>query len=180
MRGLQRRIRALTNLLLLRRRSACSHELVHAAFLGQSGVDVAARVDADAVVMAAVEADENRSVRIADADLRGLAAVFLLGNIEIAVLAARDVVRPAHAGPHAEEVAVRREYLDALVRSIGHVELAVRVERDAVRQVELALAMARRAPRLDEPAVARKAVHAGVAVAVGHVNIAVGMAIISV
>src|SRR6266851_7374836 len=125
--------------------------------------------------MAALHAGEHRSVRVAYADLRGLVAVFLLGNVEIAVLAARDVVRPAHAGPHAEEVALRREYLDALVRSIGHVKLAVRVDRDAVRQVELALGLARRAPRLDEPAVARKAVHAGVAVAVGHVDVAVGV-----
>src|SRR5207302_11519950 len=90
-------------------RLALSHELVDAAFRGQSGVDVAARVDADAVVMAAVEADEHISLSIADADLRRLAAVFLLGDVEIAVLAAGDVVRPAHAGPHAEEVAVRRE-----------------------------------------------------------------------
>src|SRR5580700_10956096 len=159
-----------------RRRLTFSHELVDAAFLGQSGVDVAARVDADAVVMATVEAGEHRSSSIADADLRGLAAVFLLGDVEIAILAAGDVVRPAHAGPHAEEVAIRREYLDALVGPVGDVELAVRVERDAVRQVELALAMARRAPRLDQPSVAGEAVHAGVAVAVGHVNVAVGVA----
>ncbi len=58
----------------------------------------------------------------------------------------RDVVGAAHAGPLAEEVAVGREDLDALVRPVGDVELAVRVERDAVRQVELALALARRAP----------------------------------
>src|SRR5437588_9025777 len=98
-----------------RRPLAHPHEFVDAALLGQSGVDVAARVDADAVVMAAVEADENISLSIADANLGGLAAVFLLGDVEIAVLAARDVVWPAHAGPLAEEVAVRREYLDALV-----------------------------------------------------------------
>jgi hypothetical protein len=45
-----------------------------------------------------------------------------------------DVVRPANAGPHAEELAAARDYLDALVRSIGHVELAVRVDREAVRR----------------------------------------------
>src|ERR1700726_2193264 len=88
-------------------RLAFSHELVAAAFRGQSSVDVAARVDADPVVMATVEAGEHRSLSIADADLRGLAAVFLLGDVEIAILAAGDVVRPAHAGPHAEEVAIR-------------------------------------------------------------------------
>src|SRR3984893_13916331 len=156
-------------------RLAYPYELVDAALLGQSGVDVAARVDADAVIMAAVEAHQDISVRIADAALPGLAVVFLLGNVVIAVLASRDVVRPAHAGPLAQVVAVRREYLDALVRPVGDVELALGVEGDAVRQVELALAMARRAPRLDEPSVAGKAVHAGVAVAVGHVNVAVGV-----
>jgi hypothetical protein len=42
--------------------------------------------------------------------------------------------------------------------------------------MELALGLARRAPGCDEPAVARKAVHAGVAVAVGHVDVAIGVA----
>jgi hypothetical protein len=104
---------------------------------------------------------------------RPAALVFLLGDVEIAVFAAGDIVGTPHAGPLAEEVAVGREDLDSLVRSIGHIKLAVVVESDAVRQVELALAMARRAPRFDKPAVARKAVHAGVAVAVGHVDVAV-------
>src|SRR5215472_7891105 len=125
--------------------------------------------------MAALEAGEDASLRIADADISGLAVVFLLGDVEIAVLAAGDVVRPAHAGPLAEEVALRREYLDALVRPIGHIEPPGIIERDAVRQVELALALARRAPRLDEPAVARKTVHPRVAIAVRHVNVTVGV-----
>jgi hypothetical protein len=67
----------------------------------------------------------------------------------------------------AEKLAVGRKDLDALVRPVGDVELARIVKRDAVRQVELALASAGCAPRLDEPAVARKAVYAGVAVAIG-------------
>src|ERR1019366_1529813 len=125
--------------------------------------------------MAALHADEHLAVRIAYADISGFATVFLLRDIVIAVLPARDIIRAAHAGPHAEEVAVGREYLDALVRPIGHVELALGVDRDAVRQMELALGVARRAPRRDEPAVAREAVDAGVAVAVGHVNVAVGV-----
>jgi hypothetical protein len=87
--------------------------------LGQSGVDVAARVDADAVDMAALHAGEHRPVRIANTDIGGLAVVFLLGDVEIAVLAARDVVRAAHSDPLAEEVAVGREDLDALVRPVG-------------------------------------------------------------
>src|SRR5439155_15496427 len=100
------------------------NELVDAAVLGQAGVDVALRVDADAVDMAALHAGEHRSLSIAYADLRRVVAVFLLGNVEIAVLAASDVVRTAHAGPHAEKVAVGREFLDSLVRSIGHIEFA--------------------------------------------------------
>src|SRR5260370_32962638 len=95
-------------------RSALADELVDAAVLGQSGVDVALRIDADAVDMTAREAGEHASLPIADADLRGLAVVFLLGDVEIAVLAAGDVVGAAHPGPLAEEVAFRREDVDAL------------------------------------------------------------------
>ena len=65
----------------------------------KSGVDVAARVDADTVDMAALHAGRHISLSIADADIGGLAVVFLLGDIEIAVLAARDVVGAAHTGP---------------------------------------------------------------------------------
>ena len=42
-----------------------------------------------------------------------------------------------------------------------------------MRQVELARALARRAPRLDQPSVRGEAVHPGVAVAVGHIDVAV-------
>src|SRR5260370_15395912 len=80
-------------------RSARSHKLVDAAVLGQSGVDVAVPIDADAVDMAAFHAGEHISLSIADADIGGLASVFLLGDVEIAVLAARDVVGAAHAAP---------------------------------------------------------------------------------
>src|SRR5262245_55938877 len=119
--------------------------------------------------MAARHTGKHISLSIADADLSGLAVIFLLGNVEVAILAAGDVVGAAHAGPLAEELALRREDLDALVRAIGDVELAVLVDGDAVRQMKLTRAMARRAPRGDEPAVASEAVHASIAVAVGHV-----------
>jgi len=52
----------------------------------------------------------------------------------------------------AEEVAGGREYLDALVSPIGRAELAVSADRDTVRQVEVALGLARRSSRLDEKA----------------------------
>src|SRR5579862_599330 len=131
--------------------SALADELVDAAVLRQAGVDVAARVDADAVDMAAREAGQHMALAVADADLRRLAVVFLLGDVEIAVLAAADVVGAAHAGPLALEVALRREDLDALVGPVGDVEEAGIVEGDAVRQVELARPVARRAPRFNEP-----------------------------
>src|SRR6516162_2371095 len=105
----------------------------------------------------------------------GLAVVFLLGNVEIAVLAAADVVGAAHPGPLGEILAVRGEDLDALVRPVPDIELAVVIDGDRVRQVELASATARLAPRFDQPSVARKAMHAGVAVAVGHIEVAIGM-----
>src|SRR5262249_34269957 len=122
------------------------HELVDAALGGEPGVNVAFRVDADAVDMAALQAGEHVALSIAHADIGGLAVVFLLGDVIIALLAARDVVRATHAGPLAEKLALGREDLDALVRPVGDVELAGIVGGDAVRQVELALAMARRAP----------------------------------
>src|ERR1700751_5776269 len=118
--------------------------------------------------MAALQAGEHISLSIAHADIGRLAVVLLLGDVEIAVLATADVIRAPHPGPLTEEVTVGREDLDALVRSIGHIKLAVVVGCDAVRQVKLAFALARRAPRFDKPAVAREAVHAGVAVAVGY------------
>src|SRR5437763_1329877 len=123
--------------------------------------------------MAAREAGEHVALTVADGALRWLAVVFLLGDVESAALAAGDVVGAARAGPLAEEFAVGREDLDPLVRAVGDVELAIIVEGDRVRQMELARAVARRAPRGFELAVRGEAVHAGVAVAVGHVDVAI-------
>src|SRR6516164_5207843 len=95
--------------------SVYAHEFVDAAVLGQAGVDIALRVDADAVDMAAFHAGQHISLPVADTDLGGLAVVFLLGNVEIAIPPTRDVVGAAHSGPLAETLAVGREYLDALV-----------------------------------------------------------------
>src|SRR5258706_8553749 len=125
--------------------------------------------------MAALHAGELVSLCVADADMARPAILFLLGDVEIAALAAGDVVGTAHAAPLTKELTLRREDLDALVGTVGNVELAGIVIGDAVRQVELALAFTRRAPRGDKPAVAREAVHASVAVAVGHIDIAVGV-----
>jgi hypothetical protein len=56
---------------------ALAHELVDAAILGQSGVNVPARIDTDAMHMATFEADEHSPVGVADADIGGFAVVFL-------------------------------------------------------------------------------------------------------
>src|SRR5437764_623358 len=130
----------------LRWRSASSYELVDAAVLGQSGVDIAMRVHADAVDVPGFHAGQHVSLSVPDANMGGSAILFLLGDVEIAVLAAGDVVRPAHAGPLAEELALRREDLDALVRSVGDVERTRIVIGDAVRQMKLTLRIAGRAP----------------------------------
>src|SRR5215469_16129464 len=131
---------------VIRRRSADPHEFVDAAVLGEAGVNVAPRVDADAVDVAAFHAGEYIPSSIADADIGRVAIGFLLGDIVVAVLAAADVVGSAHPGPLAEIVAVRREELNAPVRAVGDEEIALVVERDRMRQVELARCAARGAP----------------------------------
>src|SRR5690348_8250278 len=102
--------------------SVYPRELVDAALGRQSGVNVALRVDPDTVDMAAFQPGEHISLPVADADIGGLARVLLLGNVEIAVLAARNVVGAAHAGPLAEVVALGCKDLDALVRAVGDIE----------------------------------------------------------
>jgi hypothetical protein len=113
------------------------------------------------------------SPRIAEGDVGRIAIGLLLGDGVGSIRAACDVVRAAHAGPLTKERALGREDLDAAVGSVGNIELAVVVDRDAVRQMELSLGMARRAPGRDELAVACEAVHAGIAVAVGYINVAI-------
>ena len=83
-RGLDPRIRP-DRTRLLRWRSADPHELVHAAIHRQSGVDVATRVDTDAMDMTALHTGEHVSRRVTNADIRGLIAVFLLRDGERAI-----------------------------------------------------------------------------------------------
>src|SRR5215472_1277333 len=141
---------------VIRRRSADPHEFVDAAVLGKAGVNVAPRVDADAVDVAAFHAGEYIASSIADADIGRVAVGFLLGDIVVAVLAAGDVVGSAHPGPLTEIAAVRREELNAPVRAVGDEEIALVVERDRMRQVELARCAARSPPRCLELTVGRK------------------------
>jgi hypothetical protein len=121
--------------------------------------------------MAALHASEDRYFYITDADICRFVAVLPLGNGKLAVFAARKGIWPAYAYPHAEEAAIRREDLDALVRPVGHIEFAVRADRYAVRQVDLTLCFARSTPRLDEPSIAgayRTKQTRGAASAAGH------------
>src|SRR5207253_7714231 len=66
------------------------------------------------------------------------------------------------------------ELLDALVAGVGHEDVAVLVDRDAVGPVELAVAAARVAELRDEAAVAVEALDAVVA-GVDHVDVAVAV-----
>src|SRR5207237_7588371 len=121
-------------------------DVVDAAVLRQAGIDVAPRVDADTVHVAALHAGEHLPLSVAHRDMRGAAILLLLGDVEIAVLAAADVVGAAHAGPFAETLAVGREDLDALVGAVGNIELARIVVGDRVRQMKLPRAVPPRPP----------------------------------
>jgi len=134
---------------LLRRDQPVRTNLSTPAFLGQSGVDVAARVDADAVVMAAVEADEKRYVargrRLAQACRRFPARQ--CNNCP-------SLPRVMSFGPPCRSTcrgsAVRRKYLDALVRTVGDVELHSGSKAIAVAAGGTALAIGPACPTIDE------------------------------
>ena len=70
--------------------------------------------------------------------------------------------------------AVAVEYLHAVVLAIGDIDPAIRVGDDVVHDIELAGISAGLAPSLDQLSVRREFVHAGVAVAVGDVDLAFG------
>src|ERR1051326_1554926 len=127
-------------------RSAHADEFVDAAVLRQTGIDVAAGVHADAVHMAALHARQHLALSVAHRDVRRPAILLLLGDVEISVLAAGDVVGAAHPSPLAETLALRRENLNALVGAVGDIEPALIVEGDRVRQMKLARPVPRRPP----------------------------------
>ena len=68
--------------------------------------------------------------------------------------------------------AIAVEHLHAVVLAVGHVNPAVLVGRDVVHDVELARIAAGFAPGLHQLAGGRVLVHAGIAVAVRHINFA--------
>src|SRR6185312_12344967 len=68
--------------------------------------------------------------------------------------------------------AVAVEHLHAMVLAIGDIDPAIGVGRDVVHDVELPGIAARLAPGFQQLAVGRIFVHAGIAVAVGDVDLA--------
>src|SRR5207249_7101929 len=134
--------------------------------LGQ--IDVADRVDPETVSRGRVEARQDLAVSIEDADRRPqLAHVGHLLRVEV------DVGRPMDIAPLGDELPARVEHLDAAVLPVADVDESLRVDPQAVGQVELAgLLLARRAPRREQGALRREAMHAAVAVAVRDVEIA--------
>jgi hypothetical protein len=73
-----------------------------------------------------------------------------LGHIDQAILADRNVGRPQHIGPHGEIIAGAIEELEAVILAIADDHILLRVERDAVRQVELARPGADIAPAVEQ------------------------------
>ena len=80
--------------------------------------------------------------------------------------------RRTNIGELGLEVAVGIEHLHALVAFIGNVHVALCIDGDAVDDVELPLAGATRAPVFHPLAVLVVLGHAGVAIAVGHIDVA--------
>src|SRR4051794_29266078 len=98
-----------------------SRVFVDAALTGLADVDIARRIDAHGVHGIRFPARDHCSVSIPDTDRRLTGVSRLLAQIERPVRIARHVIRTAHAGPHADELAVGRENLDPLVRAVADV-----------------------------------------------------------
>src|SRR5262249_21191528 len=142
---------------------------------GQPQVDVTVGIHPQSVRVADLPAGKHRPVAIANADKRRRPVGLLLGYVKHAILVPGDIVRPAHASPHADELSVGRENLHASIGAVADVDLPIRSNQHAMRQMELTrCSLPWLAPGVDELAVARKAVHSGVAVAIGNVEIARG------
>src|ERR1044072_4923653 len=138
---------------------------------GQPQVDVTVGIYPQSVGVADLPAGEYRPVAIANADKRRCPVGLLLADVKKAILIPGDVIWPAHASPHADELPIGRENLYTSIGAVADIDLPIRSDQHAVRQVELTgCGLAWLAPGVDELAVARKAVHPGVAVAIGNVE----------
>ena len=97
-----------------------------------------------------------------------------LADDEVRLLAAAAAQRagPMQVVPLRLVFAVAVEHLHAMVLAVRDVDPAVRIGDDVVHEVELARIGAGLAPALDQLSVRRVLVHAGIAVAVRHVDLA--------
>jgi len=85
-----------------------------------------------------------------------------------------DIGRALEATPNAEQRTFGIEDLDSVILAVGDVYPVPRIDSNAVRDMELGPLSTRHAPAAQVPAVRRERVHARVAVAVCHVDRAVG------
>ena len=112
---------------------------------------------------------------VPDADAGGGTFQRGLGDAEAAVGGLGNVVGAGHVGPHLQEFALTGEDLYPAVLPVADVNQPLLINQQAVGQVELSrAALARLAPRRNEPPVAAEAVHPAVAVAIGDVQVAGG------
>src|SRR5262249_1643205 len=125
---------------------------------GQPQVDVTVGIHPQSVGMADLPAGKHCPVAIANADKWRRPGALLLADVKHTIFVSGDVVRPAHARPHADELSVGGEYLHASIGAVADVDLPIRSDQHTVRQVELTrCSLAWLAPGVDELAVARKA-----------------------
>src|SRR5262249_31042292 len=104
--------------------------------------------------------DRHAGAELADNEVRPLAAAAAQRAGAMQVVPLRLIL------------AVAVEYLHAVVLAVSDIDPAVLVGDDVVHDVELARIGAGLAPGLDELAVGRELVHAGIAVTVGDVDVA--------
>src|SRR5579862_1786871 len=86
-----------------------------------------------------------------------------------------NCLRSADACDLRLERAIVIEDLDALVAAVGDVDVALSIDSDAVRRIELAVLRAFGAPGLEERSVLRELGDASIAVAVGDEDVASGI-----
>src|SRR6476661_8493214 len=103
----------------------------------QTDVDVSVRIHRQSVRMARLPLREHLSVAIANADIRGRTVGFLLADVKDAILVPGNVVGAAHTGPHADEISVGGKNLHAPVAAVADIDLAVRCDHKAVRQMKV-------------------------------------------
>src|SRR5262249_58362664 len=111
--------------------------LVHAMVRGQPQIDVTVGIYPQSVGVADLPASEHSPVAIANADKRRRPVGLLLADVKHAIVVSGEVIWPAHASPHADELSVGREYLHASIGAVADVDLPIRSDQHTVRQAAL-------------------------------------------